>query len=239
MTRRPPAGLTVATAIAFVILVGLGVWQLQRLAWKRDLMARIEASQTAPGQPLGEVLKAGAAGEDINYRKVVAVCPGLSTAPYVELHALMDGQMGSRLISACRLEGGAPYGSILVDRGFVQDIISARPPEQPGDTRPIGVRGVLRAPEAPNRFAARDDPAHRRYFRRAVAPMAAKLGASNPAPWFLMAETSSNPGWLALKPAPLPVNVPNRHLEYALTWFGLAAVLLGVYAAMLRGRFKD
>ena len=238
MVRRVPVGLTLATAIAFVILVALGVWQLQRLAWKRDLMARIEASQTAPGQPLGEVLKAGAAGEDINYRKVVAVCPGLSTAPYVELYALMDGKMGSRLISACRLEG-APYGSILVDRGFVQDIISSRPPEQPGDTRPIGVRGVLRAPDGPNRFAAKDDPAHRRYFSRAVAPMAQKLGAENPAPWFLMAETSSNPEWLALKPAPVPVNVTNRHLEYALTWFGLAAVLLGVYAAMLRGRFKD
>ena len=238
MTRRPPAGLTVATAIALVILVGLGVWQLQRLAWKRDLMARIEASQTAPGQPLGEVLKAGAAGEDINYRKVVAVCPGLSTAPYVELYALMDAKMGSRLISACRLEG-APYGSILVDRGFVQDIISSRPPEQPGDNRPVGVRGVLRLPDEPNAFAAKDDPAHRRYFSRAVAPMAQKLGAENPAPWFLMAETSSNPEWLALKPAPVPVNVTNRHLEYALTWFGLAAVLLGVYAAMLRGRFKD
>ena len=59
MTRRPPAGLTVATAIALVILVGLGVWQLQRLAWKRDLIQRIEASQTAPGQPLGEVLREG------------------------------------------------------------------------------------------------------------------------------------------------------------------------------------
>ena len=128
---------------------------------------------------------------------------------------------------------------ILVDRGFVQDIISSRPPEQPGDTRPVGVRGVLRAPDGPNRCAAKDDPAHRRYFTRAVAPMAEKLGAGNPAPWFLMAETSSNPEWLALKPAPVPVNVTNRHLEYALTWFGLAAVLLGVYAAMLRGRFKD
>ena len=236
--KRLPLGLTVATPIAFVNLVGLGVWQLQRLAWKRDQMASIEASQTAPAAPSFSTWARGCPGADVNYRKVVAVCPGFSTAPYVELYALMDGKMGSRLISACRLEG-APYGSILVDRGFVQDIISSRPPEQPGDTRPVGVRGVLRAPEKPSAFAAKDDPAHRRYFRRAVAPMARKLGAGNPAPWFLMAETSSNPGWLALKPAPLPVNVPNRHLEYALTWFGLAAVLLGVYAAMLRGRFKD
>lgn len=237
MTRRLPPGLTAATAVAFAVLVGLGVWQLQRLAWKRDVIARIEAAQTAPAVPLLDVLKAGAAGEDVSYRKVVAVCPGLSTAPYVELYALMDGKMGSRLISVCRLEG-APYGSILVDRGFVQDIISARPPEDPADMRPTGVRGVLRLPDDPVPMAAKDDPAHRRYFTRAVGPMAEKLGAENPAPWFLMAETSTNPEWLALKPAPLPVNVANRHLEYALTWFGLAVVLLGVYAAMLRGRFK-
>lgn len=236
--KKLPVGLTVTTAIAFAILVGLGVWQLQRLAWKRDLLARIEVAQTAPATPLIDVLKAGAAGGDISYRKVVAVCPGLSTAPYVELYALMDGQMGSRLVSACRLDG-APYDAVLVDRGFVQDIISARPPENPNDIRPIGVRGVLRLPDKPNAFAAKDDPAHRRYYSRAVAPMAQKLGASNPAPWFLMAETSSNPEWLALRPAPLPVDVPNRHLEYALTWFGLAVVLLGVYAAMLRGRVRD
>ena len=65
MTRRLPVGLTIATTIALAILVGLGVWQLQRLAWKRDLLARMEASQTAPGQPLARVLSEGAAGEEI------------------------------------------------------------------------------------------------------------------------------------------------------------------------------
>jgi surfeit locus 1 family protein len=236
--RKLPIGLTVATAVAFAILVALGLWQMQRLAWKRDIVARIEASQTAPGLPLGDVLRQAYAGEDVTYRKVVAICPGLSTAPYVELHALLDGQMGSRLISACRLEGG-PYGSILVDRGFVRDIISSRPPVDPADTRPTGVRGVLREGDERSAVAARDDPEHGRFFTRAVAPIAAKLGAERPAPLFLMAETSTNPEWLALKPAPLPTGVSNRHMEYALTWFGLAGVLLAVYAAMLRGRLKD
>ena len=238
MLKRFPVGLTLTTALAFAILVGLGVWQLQRLAWKKDLLARVEAAQTAQAQPLMTVLQAASKGEDVGYRKVVAICPGLATAPYVELYALMDGQMGSRLISACRLEG-APYGSILVDRGFVQDIVSARPPEDPTDTRPVGVRGVLRKPDQRSRLANHDDPAHRRFFTRAVGPIAGKLGASQPAPWFLMAETSTNPEWLALRPAPLPVDIPNRHLEYALTWFGLAGALLAVYAAMLRGRFKS
>jgi surfeit locus 1 family protein len=69
--------------------------------------------------------------------------------------------------------------------------------------------------------------------------MAKALNAAEPAPLFLMAETSTNPGWKALDPAPLPLHIPNRHLEYALTWYGLAAVLLGVYAAMLFRRRTD
>jgi surfeit locus 1 family protein len=66
--------------------------------------------------------------------------------------------------------------------------------------------------------------------------MAAALQAPAPAPLFLMAETSTNPGWKALEPAPLPARISNRHLEYAVTWYGLAAALLGVYAALLLKR---
>ena len=233
--RRFPIGLTVAVAVALAILVGLGVWQLERLAWKRDLLARIAAMQAAPAAPLPEVLARAAKGEDVAFARVVALCPGLAAAPYAELYALHEGQAGSRLISACRLEGGA-YGSILVDRGFVQDIISARPAQDPADIRPTGVRGILRAPDEPSSFAPANTPG--RFYGRQIAPLAAALKAADPAPWFLMAETSTNPEWLALKPAPLPAQISNRHLEYALTWFGLAAALLAVYAAMLRGRFK-
>jgi len=234
---RFPVGLTLATAVSFAVLVGLGTWQLERLAWKKELLARVETARTAPAEPLGDVLREVASGKDVSYRRVVVSCLGLASAPYVELYALSGGEMGSRLISACRLEG-APYGSILVDRGFVAATISSRPPEQ-SDAALVTIEGVLRGPEERGRFANADDPAHRRFFGRQVGPMATWLKATNPAPLFLMAETSSNPEWLALKPAPLPVDISNRHLEYALTWFGLAGALLAVYGAMLRGRLKN
>jgi surfeit locus 1 family protein len=96
---------------------------------------------------------------------------------------------------------------------------------------PVRVRGVLRAPEASNLFSPPNRPD--RWFTRDAVAMAAALGASDPAPLFLMAETSSNPEWSALTPAPIPAQISNRHLEYAVTWYGLAAALLGVYAAML------
>jgi len=226
---RFPVGLTIAVAIALAILIGLGTWQLQRLAWKRDLLDRIAALQAAPAQPIGAVLERLAAGADADFTRVTATCPGLGAAPFLEFYSVRDGQAGSRLISACRVETGR-YASVLVDRGFVADTISARPPVA-ASADPMTVTGVLRQPETGNAFSAPNQPG--RWYTRDVAAMAAQLRAPSPAPLFLMAETASNPEWKALVPAPIPTDIPNRHLEYALTWYGLAGALLGVYAAML------
>lgn len=227
---RFPLGLTVAVAIAFAILVVLGSWQLQRLTWKQNLLARIDALQAAPAQPLGPVLDRIARGADADFTRVRAVCPGLAKAPFVELYSLRDGQAGVRLMSACRLDGAA-YGSVLVDRGYVADTTSARPPVDPADAAPLVLVGVLRAPEAGNRFSPPNTPA--RWYTRDVVAMATALKAPRPSPLVIMAETATNPDWKGLVPAPIPADIPNRHLEYALTWYGLAAALLGVYAAML------
>ncbi|MEW5688014.1 MAG: SURF1 family cytochrome oxidase biogenesis protein [Pseudomonadota bacterium] len=233
--RRFPIGLTIATAVSLAILVTLGTWQLQRLAWKNDLVARIAALQSAPAQPIDTVLARAAAGADVGFSRATALCPGLASAPYLELYAIVDGQAGVRLISACRVEA-APYRTVLVDRGFVADTISARPPVDPAAQAPLAVTGVLRLPDPANSFSPPNTPA--RWYVRDAAAMAAQLKAAAPAPLFLMAETATNPEWKALVPAPVPASIPNRHLEYALTWYGLAAALLGVYAALLLKRRK-
>jgi surfeit locus 1 family protein len=236
--RRLPVGLTIAVGISLVILCALGTWQLQRLAWKRDLMQRIAAVETAPARPAAAVLDGLADGNSAEFVRVVAECPGLGAAPYVELYALREGRAGVRLISACRTPTRA-FGSVLVDRGFVADVISARPPVDPGSRAPLTVQGVLRSPDPRSAYAPADDPAHRRWYSRDIPAMARALGAASPAPVMLMAETSTNPEWKALVPAPLPANISNRHLEYALTWFGLAGALIGVYAAVLWRRWKS
>ncbi|MFN3513016.1 MAG: SURF1 family protein [Phenylobacterium sp.] len=235
--RRFPLGLTLATVVALAILIGLGSWQVQRLVWKRDLLARIEQAQSAPPQALAPVLARVEAGEEAEFTRVWATCPGLAAAPYLQLYALKDGQAGVRLISACPLEG-APYGAILVDRGFVADDISARPLVDHADRATVEVAGMLRAPQPGTFVTPPNDPAANRWFTRDVAAMAQALQAPDPAPLMLAAETSSNPEWLALQPAPLPAAISNRHLEYAVTWFGLAAALAGVYAAMLWRKWK-
>ena len=133
--RGFPVGLTLATVVSLVILIGLGTWQLQRLAWKEQVLARIAALQSAPARPAAEVLASGARSADLDFTRVTADCPGLATAPFLELYAVRDGQAGVRLISTCRL-AAPPYASILVDRGFVADTVSARPPVDATATAP-------------------------------------------------------------------------------------------------------
>ncbi|THD58815.1 SURF1 family protein [Phenylobacterium sp.] len=231
-----PVGLTVATVIVFVILIGLGVWQLQRLKWKEALLAGIARAEASPAQPLAPVLDGLAAGRDAEFRRVTVTCPGLAGAPALELYSLREGQIGYRLISACQLADG-PYRAILVDRGFIPDTVSARPPADAANHDPVALTGVLRKGDRGNFMTPPNTP--QRWYLHDAKAMAAALRAPPPvAPLFLMAETSANPDFKALIPAPFPVDIPNRHLEYALTWFGLAGALAGVYGAAVFKRMR-
>jgi len=235
--RGFPIGMTLATLVALAILIGLGSWQLQRLKWKEGLLAHIAELRSAPARPLEPVLDSLADGRDVDFTRVRVTCPGLAKATYLELYGLKDGRAGSRLISACAV-ASRRYRTVLVDRGFVADTISARPPADAADAAPLELVGVLRTPDKASFMTPKNNPGTGRWFSRDIPAMAQALGAPLPAPAFLFAETSSNPAWKALEPAPLPSEIPNRHLEYALTWFGLAAALAGVYAAVLVRRRK-
>lgn len=233
-----PAALTIFTAIAFAILIGLGVWQLKRLTWKLDLLAHIAALQHAPAQAVGPVLDALAHGRAVDFTRVKLVCPGLASAPFLELYGLDDaGGIVSRLVSACPVDGGA-YRTVLVDRGYVPDAIKARPPVDLAARAPVELTGVLRTPDRPTFVTPANQPEINRWYSRDIPAMAARLQAPRPAPIFLFAETSSNPDWRYLRPMPVPADIPNNHLQYAWTWFGLAAALAGVYAAVLLRRTK-
>lgn len=234
-----PIGMTVATAIALAILLALGTWQLQRLKWKEALLAHVAALQSAPARPLEAVLDQLADGGDVDFTRVRVTCPGIARAPFVELYGLKDGQAGARLISACTV-ASRKYRTVLVDRGFVGDTISARPAVVAADPAPLEVTGVLRVPDPATFMTPANQPQANRWFSRDADAMAKALGAPGPtAPVFLFAESATNPEFAGLQPAPLPAQITNRHLEYALTWFGLAAALAGVYLAVLFRRRKN
>lgn len=216
-----------ATAIGIVILIGLGIWQVQRLHWKEGLLARIAALQSAPPQPLDGVLRRAANDPDIDYVRVRATCPDIETAPYLRLYSVKDGYAGWRIIAACPLTGGS-YGAILVDRGFLDQRLKLTV----GQTISTPIVGILRRGDTRNFVTPRNDPAQNLWYGRDIAAMAQALGVSKPAPTYLMLEQPAPPpGGPVI--APLPSDIPNNHLQYAITWFGLALALAGVYAASL------
>ena len=226
-----PIGLTLVMLVAMAILIGLGVWQVKRLRWKEHLLAEVAAAQNAPPEPLQVVLGQGVDGLDTDYRKVQLDCPGVETTPFIKLYALRDAVQGYRIVTACSLSGAA-YGSILVDRGFVSNDDAAR--LKPGAGLPVSepLIGVLRRGDKRNFVTPPNQPGQGLWYWRDIPAIAAAVGARNPAPTFMMLQSPA-PKDFGPTPAPTPTDIPNNHLQYAGTWFGLAIALAGVYLAML------
>ena len=216
-----PIGLTVATAISLAILCGLGGWQMQRLHWKEGVLARMETLKTARPAPLGQVLTRQAKGEDVAWTRVAVDCAPVEAAPLPLAYGIRDGDMVWRAQAPCGIEQG-PYDLILIDRGVV-----------------VGLTGEVTAPSkvfaAPARVVGVLAPIEQMGGDR--ANVLGRYPERRPAPLVLMAE-SETPTPAGITPAPLPAEISNRHLEYALTWFGLAVTLLFIYAAMLWRRLR-
>ena len=215
MTAARPklAGAAVATAIALAILVALGLWQVQRLHWKQDLLARIDAAEHAPPQPL--------AGTPALFTRVTA-SGILRDQAGVYGAEVKDGQLGAQLVEVLDRAGAPP---LLVVLGWVST--------QGGLPRavsgPVTVTGYVRLPEYGNWLSAADDVAGRRFYTLDPGVIGPALGAANAAPFMLVALTPvAASGPVPADALPRPVN---NHLQYALTWFGLAGSLLGVFVA--------
>lgn len=228
-TERPgfPWALTVLTALGLAVLVALGTWQVNRLAWKHDLIARAEAAAIEPPVPAAILADAG---ESAEFRRVILTCPGLASAPFVELRTIEQGQAGVRLVSACR-DSGRTW---LVDRGFVADEVVGRPAVSQVAT-PVRIEGVLRRPSASGAFTPK--PEGRTFYGRDPEAMAAVLGAPGPvAPLTVYLTASSSPDGPAVLPSAPPPAFSNNHLGYAATWYGLALVLAGMWIAFVLRR---
>jgi len=221
--RRFPFGLTIATLIAFAILCGLGGWQIKRLAWKQDLLARIEALKTAPAQPLAKVLARANRGEDVAWTRVSVECSSDKPQTLPLVYGVRDGDIVWRATAICQQTSAAGYGAILLDLGVVKALTGQSAPSPVTLFAPAQAIGVLMAPKQ---------------LGGDRAATVARFAADKPAPYILMVE-SATPVPPGVTPAPLPAEISNRHLEYALTWFGLAVTLLFIYAAMLWRKMRS
>ena len=216
-----PVGLTAATAIALAILCGLGAWQVQRLHWKQGVLARIDKLKSAPALPLVQVLTAQAKPEDLAWTRVSVDCGDVASPPLPLVYGVRDGDVVWRAQAPCAILAG-PYDMVLVDRGLVPSLTGQIAPPARAFDAPRRVVGVL----TPIKQLGGDR-----------AQVLARFPGRKPAPLVLMAE-SETPAPAGITPAPLPAEISNRHLEYALTWFGLAVTLLFIYAAMLWRRLR-
>ena len=222
-TKKPgfPIGLTIAVGVSFAILCGLGGWQVKRLHWKEDLLARVEKLKTASAVPLASVLTATAKPEDLAWERVSVTCADVPGQPLPLVYGVRDGDMVWRAEAPCGIAAD-PYDLILVDRGVVPSLTGQVDAPARSFDAPRQVVGVL----TPIKQLGGDR-----------AEVLKRFPGRKAAPLVLMAE-SEGPAPAGITPAPLPAEISNRHLEYALTWFGLAVTLLFIYAAMLWRRLK-
>lgn len=205
------------TAVMLAILVALGVWQLHRLHWKLALLAEIdraEASQPVPlplhPLPFTRVSVTG------HFRTDLSALYG------VDVRDLPGGTaIGAQLIQPLERPGQDP---VLVDRGWLREGVT----DVPGGD--VTIVGYIRAPAEPGLFSPVDDLAARHFYTLDPAKIGASLGLSRVAPFTLVALGDGG----VPEPASALPRPPNDHLNYALTWFGLAASLVVVFVAYVR-----
>lgn len=232
-TRKSGIGLAISVAAAFVLLMGLGTWQVQRLHWKLGLIAARQAAVDAP--PVTLEKPADAAGlpvyRHVRVRGTFVHKDELEVGPVGH-----DGVAGWRVVTPLALAGG---GYVLVDRGFVPDNLknpSSRPAGQVAG--PVVVEGLLRRPSPKGFFAPDNDPAGHNWFRIDPAAMAKALGLDHVAPFWVAAGKAPNPGGWPRGGADV-IMPRNAHLQYAITWYSLAAALLVMYGLLLRKQRRE
>jgi surfeit locus 1 family protein len=220
---RSTVTLSVLAVLAILAIAGfmaLGIWQVERRAWKLDLIARVDQrSHAAPDAAPGPAAWLAVSRSDDEYRRVRATgsfLPGKD----VLVQAVSDLGAGSWVLTPFRTDAGF---TVLVNRGFIS------PDERKANAfaapvSPVTITGLLRISEPKGGFLRSNDPAAGRWFSRDVAEIveSQKLGAV--APYFIDADKSLDAagqphGGLTV------VSFPNNHAVYALTWFGLALML--------------
>jgi len=234
--RRPGPrswlGLLLPALLAFALLVGLGVWQIQRKAWKEGLIATLTERLAVPPEalPPARVWPQLDQARD-EYRRVefrAALDNTREALVFASATAFRPDVSGPGywVFAPARLADGSV---VMVNRGFVPD--SRRDPQSRADgelSGPMEITGAMRWPDTRYWFTPNDDAAHNLWFARDPVSIAAAKNIGPVAPFYIEQETPVPPGGLP-QPGKLVVSLPDNHLQYALTWFGLAAVLAGVF----------
>lgn len=242
LARRLRSGLAVPAIFALVataIFVGLGTWQLQRKAWKEALIETLEQRLSAPPgdlPPRERWASLSAANDEFCRVKFsAAFVPGAEALVYTSGSALRSDVSGSGywVFAPAQLTSG---GIVLVNRGFVpegrQDPVTRAAGAATGHADLVG---VMRWPESRGAFSPKDDPDRNIWFVRDPIAIAAAKSWGEVAPFFIELESPQPPGGLP-RPGALKVNLRDEHLQYAITWYGLALVVVVMFGFWFSSR---
>lgn len=223
--------LTGTMVVLALVFAGLGSWQVQRLFWKLDLIARVDqrihaAPETAPLAPEWRSIER----DTDEYRRVTAT--GMfDHDKTVLVQAVTDRGAGFWVMTPLVRDDGSV---LIVNRGFVPTDRRDRADRTVGETvGRIEVTGLLRLPEPEGAFLRTNDPANGRWYSRDVSVIAAAQSLTKVAPYFVDADATPNPGGLPIGGLTV-VSFRNSHLVYALTWYALGVMSAGAAFAIHR-----
>jgi surfeit locus 1 family protein len=217
------------TVITLGVLVGLGTWQLERKAWKEELISELETKLSAPPTnlpPRERWQSLDASKEEFRHVTFPAeLLAGEEALVYSSGSPLRPDVSGPGyfVFSPARLLGGS---LVVVNRGFVPE--GKQDPKTRAEGQPSGIveiSGTMRWPEQRNPFTPKDDPDKSLWFARDPASMSAAKNWGNVAPFYVDQEGPPARGGFP-KVGPLKPTLTNNHLQYAVTWYGLAGVML-------------
>ena len=244
LSRWRQARLVLPSLLALAglaVLIGLGNWQMARKAWKEGLLAQIAARASAEPMPLSAALQRWHATGDVEYAHVRVTGRFWHDR---ERHVFAaDDKLGPGFHLYTPLE--TPEKQIvLVNRGFMPASLKDAP--GPAVSRPSGevsVTGLARRPLPRGWFVPESEPGRNLFYWPDYSALMAsalegRAAAWHRVPFFIEADADpANPGGLP-KAGATRLALPNRHLEYALTWYGLALTLVGVFAAFAHARLR-
>lgn len=227
--RQPRSARTLVilgalAALGVAVLIGLGVWQVERLGWKLWLIdavnTRVHATPVAaPGPTAWDAITP----DNDEYRHVT-LSGHFANSDESLVEAVTERGPGYWVMTPLVTDAGF---TVLVNRGFVpgdrRDAASREAGQIAGETTVVG---LVRISEPGGGFLRGNDPKAGRWYSRDVAAMAAAHGLTNVAPYFVDADATPNAGGLPIGGLTV-IDLPNNHLIYALTWFILAAMLAG------------
>ncbi|MGB6538622.1 MAG: SURF1 family protein [Xanthobacteraceae bacterium] len=240
--RRSWITMLIPALMVFAGLLWLGTWQIHRKAWKEGLIAELHAQLAAapialPPPPAWPRLER----KEAEYRRVKFTAAfnnaeeALVFAAPSSFRPDVSGP-GYWVFTPARLAGGA---IVMVDRGFVPDgrqDAKMRPEGQIAG--PVDIVGSLRWPDTRHWFTPNDEPAKNLWFSRDPQAIAAAKNLGAVAPFYVEQESPVPPGGLP-KPGKLRVTLPDNHLQYALTWYGLALVLVIYFVIWAYGQRRE